>query len=75
MNAINESLKKKKILMGILFVEIGLLGLSNKLLQGLHLHERVMRPPQVPQTTLALACPFFVLSRQREATRTRIVEV
>lgn len=31
------------MLMGILFIEVGLLGLSNKLVEGLHLHERVVR--------------------------------
>ncbi|KAF8416946.1 hypothetical protein EV426DRAFT_624840 [Tirmania nivea] len=31
------------MLMALLFVEVGLLGLSNKLMRGLHLHERVVR--------------------------------
>lgn len=30
------------VLMGLLFVEVALLGLSNKFLRGLHLHERVV---------------------------------
>jgi len=46
------------ILMGLLFLEVGLLGLSNKLLQGLHLHERVVRvkgPPKRYRRRLDLA--------------------
>ena len=46
------------MLMGLLFVEVGLLGLSNKLLRGLHLHERVVTvagPPKKYARRLELA--------------------
>jgi len=37
------------MLMALLFVEVGLLGLSNKLLRGLHLHERVVTVTRGPK--------------------------
>lgn len=39
----NASTFGNLMLMGLLFLEVGLLGLSNKLVRGLHLHERVVR--------------------------------